>query len=309
MKSEEQIAHENSVARSFDILLIAEKFGYTFKPAGRQLVCKESPELIVFRNTNSFYDYYNKKGGTPIDFVMREKECSVKDAIEFINELAGSSYIPEIKPNVKVEQKEREFKLPEKNENHKRVYAYLKLSRGISHEVITFCLHNHLLYESKDKHNAIFVGKDKDGNDKHAFMRGTVTGVQYRGDIYGSDKNYGFVIPGSNDELIVFEAPIDLLSYMTLYPENKSNLLALGMLVDAPIYTFLKENDNVKKVALVLDNDSKAIDATLKISNKLKENGVEVVDNDVSSMLKEQNLKDVNELLCKGNVKDNNMKR
>lgn len=310
MKSKEQIEHENQVARSFDILLIAERMGYTFKCSGKHYVCNEKKEMVIFKDTNSFYDYYNKVGGTPIDFVMQENNCSVKDAIMLINEMAGNTYIPEI--NVKKENKEikeKIIKLPERNDNHKRVYAYLKLTRGISQEVISYCLHNHLLYESKDKHNAVFLGKDINGNVKHAFIRGTITGVQYRGDVYGSNKDYGFSIEGNNDELIVFEAPIDLLSYMSLYPDNQAHLVALGMVVDTPIYTYLKEHNDIKKVALVLDNDAPGIDAAKKIAEKLNENGITVIGNEVNEMMKKNNCKDVNELLCKGNCNNLNINK
>lgn len=45
-------------------------------------------------------------------------------------------------------------------------------------------------------------------------------GKSYRGNIEGSDPRCSFHWVGTSDRLYVFEAPIDLLAFLTLYPDG-----------------------------------------------------------------------------------------
>ena len=70
-------------------------------------------------------------------------------------------------------------------------------------------------------HNAVFVGFDEHGAARHAHKRGLYTqGKSYRSNIEGSDPRCSFHWTGTSDRLYVFEAPIDLLAFLTLYPED-----------------------------------------------------------------------------------------
>ena len=71
-----------------------------------------------------------------------------------------------------------------------------------------------ILYEEKEHHNLVFLGKDKDGIVRYATKRGTadIYGKKYRGDVAGNDKNYGInIVNEKSTELKVFEANIDLM--------------------------------------------------------------------------------------------------
>lgn len=52
--------------------------------------------------------------------------------------------------------------LPERNGNNDRVIAYLA-GRGISRGIIKYCIRTEKLYESREHHNAVFVGFDRQG--------------------------------------------------------------------------------------------------------------------------------------------------
>lgn len=73
------------------------------------------------------------------------------------------------------------FELPPKNDNMRRVYAYLLNKRGIDRDVLYAFAHAGMIYESADYHNAIFVGFDNNGKPMHAHKRGT-----------GSESSYNF---------------------------------------------------------------------------------------------------------------------
>ena len=78
-----------------------------------------------------------------------------------------------------------------------------------------------LIYQSKHFGNAVFVGHNKDVGVVFAHERGvmpTKDGKSFKKTVEGSDWEHGFRWDGGSDTLYVFEAPIDLLSHIALYP-------------------------------------------------------------------------------------------
>ena len=79
-------------------------------------------------------------------------------------------------------------------------------------------------------------------------MRGVFDreGKPFKCDVAGNDKEYGFNVPNDDSsELVVFEGAIDLMSYVDIFSDYETNKLALGMLADAPLTTFLKEHPQI----------------------------------------------------------------
>ena len=64
----------------------------------------------------------------------------------------------------------------------------------------------------------VFAGLDADGAVRHAHKRSTNSfGKTFRINVEGGDPRYSFHYNGTDGNLFVFEAPIDLLSYISLY--------------------------------------------------------------------------------------------
>ena len=95
----------------------------------------------------------------------------------------------------------------------------------------------------------------------------------------------------------MFEAPIDLLSYKTLYPESQDHLIALGMLAQSPVYLYLKEYPEVKQISFVLDNDKKGREATRKYEHEFQEKGYSIIREPATVRLWQTGKKDKNEYL------------
>lgn len=75
--------------------------------------------------------------------------------------------------------------------------------------------------EQKETHNVVFLGRDKEGTAKQANKRSIATyGKSFRMTVSGSDTNFSFCHIGTDDMILVFEAPIDMLSFITLYPAD-----------------------------------------------------------------------------------------
>ena len=106
----------------------------------------------------------------------------------------------------------------------RRVFAYLTKQRFIAPDVISFFAHQRKIYEDRDHHNAVFVGMDENGIPKQASLRSTISfGNAFRITVLGSDTRYSFSHFGKSGKLFVFEAPIDMLSFITLYQQDWKN--------------------------------------------------------------------------------------
>ncbi len=304
-KTKERIDEENRIARNVDIVFVARQSGYNLKRIGGG-ACQfrdEVNHLNFYPGTNSYYNYYDNRGGSPIDFLVNESNMTLIQAINWLVDNSNEILTTDISSDAvsqKKKEKNIEMILPQKNNNHHRVFSYLTQSRKIDTEVVQSFFHLHTLYESADHHNCIFIGNDKDGNAKHGFVRGTLTDRTFKGDVPGSDKAYGFsYINKESDKLIVFEAPIDLMSYMTLFPEQNDNMIALGMLCSDPIDTFLKEYDGVKEIIFTLDVDQYGKDAAEQQVNIYIEKGYKARVNPFCEELAQMGVKDVNEYLVR----------
>lgn len=85
----------------------------------------------------------------------------------------------------------------------------------------------------------------------------------------GSDKRVGFALPydRSSDQVFVFEAPIDLMSYLTLH-RNTQNALALCGLYDGALQAYLADHPQIKRIELCLDADGPGRETARQFQNK-----------------------------------------
>ena len=246
----------------------------------------------------AWFDHKNQVGGGAIQFMRYFYGMDFQTAM---NELLGRSVTPiaHSPPKAAVtETKPKEFRLPESNENMHRVYAYLIKQRFISPEIITHFAKKRLIYEDAKHHNAVFVGVDENGVPRQAHKRSTNSfGKPFRITCEGSDTKYSFSHFGKSEKLFVFEAPIDLLSYLTLNPENwqQHSYIAMNGVYENAVLTALKNHSNLSEIILCVDNDEGGIDAVDRLTDILKEHGYENIsriapeNKDFNEDLKERN--------------------
>ena len=178
------------------------------------------------------------------------------------------------------------------------MFAYLR-KRGIAPQVIRQFLNSGLVYEDAEHHNCVFVGKSSAGQVKYAGLRGTydLDGPGFKGDAPGSDKNTGFSLPHDpqSDLVLVFEAPIDLMSYLTLHRDT-TNAVALCGLYDGALQTYLQAHPEIRRIALCLDADAPGRAAAQQLKDKYSARGYAVTVEEPRSG------KDWNEYLQKRNT-------
>ena len=75
--------------------------------------------------------------------------------------------------------------------------------------------------------------------------------------------------------LYVFEAPIDLLSYISLHPEKwqQHSYVALCGVGSQAMMKMLELNSHIQEVALCLDNDEAGYKASERFKKQLAESG------------------------------------
>lgn len=276
---------EIGIAKQADLCAVASAMGYTVKRVGKYHTLKEMDSIRIYDRTH-WYRWSEKKGGSQIDFLKEFGGMDFVEAVEWLLDFIGCrrgqesvKIIKAAKP--KKPEPEKTFILPEHAGSNACLYRYLEQERGISREVIDFFVEAGLLYEAKQYHNMIFVGTDVMGTPRFASMRGVFdkNGRGFKCDVAGNDKRYGFnVVREESRRIVVVEAAIDLMSYMTIYPVQKDNMVALGMLADAPLQTFLKEHQDIREIAFGLDNDSHGRKATAELMKKYNEAGYLVED-------------------------------
>ena len=154
--------------------------------------------------------------------------------------------------------------------------AYLLSRRGVDQDVVSAFAHKGMVYESAKYHNAVFVGFGTDGKAAHANLRGTGSESTFKGNVPGSRPEHSFHWTGSDEKLYLFEAPIDMLSYISMNKDgwqNHSYAACCGV-SDRVMFQMLKDNPNITTVCLCLDNDEAGWQAEKRMSEKLSDRGI-----------------------------------
>ncbi len=270
--TEEQKRQANAV----DLVEFLRFKGEPLIRSGRELRMERNHSVTV--HDNEWYDHATEKGGGPVSFLKEFYGMDYQQAVltllnEDISQLCSQVDTPR--------KKERKpFALPPTNENNRRVFAYLLKHRHLDRDVLTTFVRLGLVYEDKGYHNAVFVGKGRDGEVHHAHKRSTNSqGKAFRVTVEGSDFRYAFNWPGSSGHLLVFEAPIDMLSFISMYHDSnwaKYSYVALCGTSSQPLLGMLERYPDIETVHLCLDNDQAGQLATRRLAKVVREKGLAV---------------------------------
>ena len=104
-----------------------------------------------------------------------------------------------------------------------------------------------------------------------------MTSNSYKGNVAGSHLEYSFHWHGTSDKIFLFEAPIDMLSYISMHKKNwKEHSYAASCSVSGRVlFQCLNDNPNIKNVFLCFDNDEAGQTANKRIAGKLNEMNIQ----------------------------------
>ena len=253
-------------ARRTDLANFLISQGEKVKKSGSEYEWLDGSQKVTIRG-HLWYHQYEQKGGDAIDFIRKFYNKDYAEAVQMLL----SNYGGQIVNLQTTEREQKPFILPPRNDRMSRVFSYLLLTRGIDKDVLFEFVRKKMIYESAYYHNAVFVGYDSSGKPRHAHKRGTVTSNPYKGNVAGSQPEFSFHWHGTSDKLFLFEAPIDMLSYISMHKNNwqKHSYAASCSVSDRVLFQCLKDNPNIKNVFLCFDNDEAGQTANKRIADKL----------------------------------------
>ena len=245
-------------ANAVDLEKFLRAQGETLVRSGKEYRWKAHDSLTVCGN--KWFRHSQSKGGLPVDFVMEFYGKSFPEAVQMLTGEPGEAQ-PEADP-----APSPAFRLPLRNVTNANILNYLTQERKLSPSLVNFFIAAGDIYEDAAHHNVVFVGRDADGHPRYASSRGIRE--KFRQDAAGAEKAFGFAHRGIDKQLLVFEAPIDLLSFIELFPKNwqQHNYLSLGGVSGKALRQFLSERPDVERVFLCLDADKAGEDACKRLT-------------------------------------------
>lgn len=257
--SQEQIDRANQS----DLADFLRGQGEQLERAGNEYRWKRHDSLTV--RGNKWYRHSQSKGGGPVDFLMEFFGKSFTEAVELLTGEKGAAPPPDRPAPLS------DFRLPPRSPTAEQVKRYLTEARRIDEDVTGFFISSGDIYEDAAHHNAVFVGRDESGIPRYAHQRGTAG--SFRLDVKGSDKAFNFCYRGEGERLFVFEAPIDLLSFLCLFKKDwqKQSYLSLGGVGEKALLRFLSDRPSVKTIYLCLDSDAAGNDACSRLVKLMPE--------------------------------------
>ena len=248
-------------ANAVDLEKFLRAQGETLVRSGKEYRWKAHDSLTVCGN--KWFRHSQSKGGLPVDFVMEFYGKSFPEAVQMLTGEPGEVQ-PEADPATSPA-----FRLPLRNVTNANILNYLTQERKLSPSLVNFFIAAGDIYEDSSHHNVVFVGRDADGHPRYASSRGIQE--KFRQDAAGAEKAFGFAHRGTDKQLLVFEAPIDLLSFIELFPKNwqQHNYLSLGGVSGKALQQFLSKRPDVERVFLCLDADKAGEDACKRLAGLL----------------------------------------
>ena len=262
---------QKELAAATDLEAFLQSRGEKLIRSGREKRLASDHSVTI--RGGEWYDHAACRGGNAISFLQEHYSMTFPEAVQAL--LGGDFKLPE-----RERSEPKPFALPEANSDMRRVFAYLTKTRGIDSRVVAAFAHDKLLYEDAKYHNAVFVGMNERGTPVHAHVRSTNSRRKpFRINIEGSDPRYSFHQIGTNGRLLVFEAPIDLLSHISLYPldwQENSYVACCGTSI-LPVLKTLEQMPQADTVLLCMDNDEAGQKANRRMTEQLEAEGLTVV--------------------------------
>lgn len=234
------MAFTKAQAKSLAILEVAKSLGMEMKRSShKEYYWAEHDSFKIDTTKNTWHWYSRGTFGDTINLVQEMRDVSYKEAMHYLE----TGTFPEAKPMEEVRQPFR-YSLSPYEQPFKEARTYLKETRGLSDETITFFLEKGVLAQARRRDRngfaedvLVFKYLDKSQNIVGASLQGLVPypdrheGKGYlKQMMYQSEGIAGLNVSiGSPKRLVVAEAPIDLMSYYELHKDRLEDVRLVAM--------------------------------------------------------------------------------
>lgn len=253
---------EIQAAKEIDLITYAESKGESFKQQGQYYRHDKHNSLVIKNDGKWFWNSRQIGGHDTISFAQKFYDMSFPDAVREINGMGIDKTIK------RVAQVKKEFKYPFEYESktQENIKNYLVNERALSPAVVDWLIRKDFIAEDRMK-QVVFKWKERGG-------KGNLVGYERQGTVPMQDGRYmkhicaegdqqnGFQIDvGKPNKLIMFESPIDMLSYWQIYSKRLDNV-RLQSMSGLKVMTLMKaitslerEGHSIEQVILAIDND------------------------------------------------------
>lgn len=227
-----------------------------FKREGKSIHPIDNGSLSIKQGYSGYKDFATDEKGNSVDFLIRYMGYELDQAVfalagkvvcsagfQSTNDLIMKEKLPPIFPD------------PE-NGRYRQLFAFLT-GRGIPTSTIQGLIDQKLLYQSKEKNNAVFINKERDW----AEIRGTYTlgSKQFHGVVANCRSDGFWWFRSGKDAKVAYvcEAAIDAISLYVLQRQHgkmeQSYYISIGGAAKQATINRIKRQ--VKKTVLAVDND------------------------------------------------------
>ncbi len=265
--TDEQIKRANNT----DLVNMLMCKGEKLKKEGRVYRWMRYDSTVI--HGNNWFRHSRGVGGGPIQFIQHFYDLSFVESVRYL--LNGEQGVEFAQAEHKKEEKP-EFKMPKMSKNMHRTFAYLIKTRKIDADIVQYFVNEKKIQETEEYHNVAFCGYDKNGEMKQMHIRSTLPNNRFFMDIDGSDKRFYFRHKGVGSDVYVFEAAIDMLSFITMNKENwqEQSYVCLGGVAIDPLLNILEDNENITMVHMCVDRDEAGDKTVSRIGAELAERGI-----------------------------------
>lgn len=243
---------------------------------------KEFDSLMVNIDKNCFFrnsEYKqgskssscNHSAGSILDFIMHVENCSLDEAIKKLKEYNDKNGVVDKNYQVrKYVTKPKKFVIPIKANTNKHAFGYLVKERKITPVVFNSMVKRKYLYEEVGYYrNAIFCSyiDKKMVFAQRCSCRQDIDRDKRKRDVSGSSYEECFFVDNKASSLIVTEATIDTLSFMSLLEingirfNNYNHLGLTGTNKAAAVLNILDKYPHITTLFTAFDNDEAGKDA------------------------------------------------
>lgn len=257
-------------ARRTDLAAFLRQCGEEVRKSGSEFAWLDNGQKVTIRG-NLWFHQYEQVGGDAVDFACRFYGMDYPEAVLLMLAMGVGTVQGVVEPFEK-----KPLELPPKLDNMRRVYGYLIRRRGIDKDVLDAFAYRGLVYESADYHNTVFVGTDREGKPRHIHKHSTAAQGGFKGNAPGSEPEYSFHWIGGGDTLFLFEAPIDMLSFISQQKQcwKSSSYAAACGVSDKVLWQALKDHPYITRVCICFDNDEPGQKAAQRISRALADRSI-----------------------------------